>query len=116
MARQMTNPGAVAIYQLQQQFGWRKAVWILDFGARWAMAVRANGWEPIDAEQYAKHWMISRAKGYRDQQMWRDLYPLEPTPNERVIAARAEYERLIEAEGKEPGHGDIAAMLGVMPA
>lgn len=110
MARRTRPSAAVALYELQRRFGWRKATWLLDFMAGWAMAVRANDWEPIDAEQYAAHWKMSRAKGYRDQQTWRDLFPDEPTPNARVIAARRQYERLVEAEG-EPRKGDVAALF-----
>lgn len=114
--RAMTNPAAVAIYQLQREFGFKKAVWILEFLAKWAIAVRANDWEPIDAEQYAEHWEVSRATGYRDQSIWRDLFPDEPTPNDRVLRGRAEYERLIEQETREPSIGDVAALFCVMPA
>lgn len=110
------SPVGMALYQLQRQYGWRKAVWLIDFMAAWAFAVKANDWQPIDAEQYAAHWRLSRAKGYRDQQTWRDLVPDEPTPNERVIAARAEYERLTEELGAEPSKSDFAAILASMPA
>jgi hypothetical protein len=106
----------MALYQLQQRFGWRKATWLLDFMAAWALAVRANDWQPIDAEQYAEHRRMSRAKGYRDQQIWRDLFPEEPTPNERVLKARAEYDRLVVEQGREPSQSDVAALLGVLPA
>ncbi len=115
MAKQ-PSPAAVALYQLQQRFGWRKAIWLLDFMAAWAVAVRANDWQPIDAEQYAAHWRISRAKGYRDQQTWRDLMPDKPMPNDRVIATRREYERLMAEQGHEPSKGDVAALLGMLPA
>lgn len=110
------STSAAALYQLQQRFGWRKAVWLLDFMGRWAVAVRANNWAPIDAEEYAEHWHMSRAKGYRDQQIWRDLFPDEATPNERVIAARVAYERLADEQGVEPSQGDVAALLGMLPA
>jgi hypothetical protein len=110
------GPMSVAVYQLQKKFGWRKAMWLLDFMAAWAVAVRANEWQPIDAEQYAEYWRMSRAKGYRDQQIWRDLFPDEPTPNERVIAARKQYEQFTAELGKEPSKGDFAAVLCTMPA
>jgi hypothetical protein len=116
MAKKQPSPLSVALYQLEQRVGWRKAVWLLDFMASWAIAVRANDWQPIDAEQYAAHWKLSRAKGYRDQQTWRDLFPNEPTPNDRVLAARAEYERVIAETGKEPSKGAFAAVLATMPA
>lgn len=116
MARRQTNPTVLALFQLQQRVGFRKAVWLMDFMASWALAVRANEWEPINAEQYAEHWKMSRAKGYRDQQTWRDLFPDEPTPNDRVIAARQQYEALVEAQGREPSKGDVAVLMAAMPA
>ncbi|MGB9377466.1 MAG: hypothetical protein WCB04_08135 [Mycobacteriales bacterium] len=105
------NPTALAIFQLQKRYGWRKAMWLLDFMAAWAIAVRANDWQPIDAEQYAAYWKLSRAKGYNDQAKWRETVPDEPTPNDRVIAARAEYERLTAELGSEPSKADFAAIL-----
>lgn len=116
VARRKVNPTAMALFQLQQQFGFRKAIWLVDFLAGWALAVRANDWQPIDAEQYAAYWKMSRAKGYRDQRTWRDLFPNEPTPNDRVIAARQHYEALMAEQGTEPSKGDVAVLLAAMPA
>jgi len=115
MARQR-SPLSTAILDLGRRFGYRKTVWILDFLAGWALAVRANDWQPIDAEAYAAYWKLSRAKGFRDQQTWRDLFPDEPTPNERIIRARAEYERLIAEQQREPSRAEIAAFIATMPA
>lgn len=116
MPRKQMSPSGTAIYSLQQQFGWRRAVWILDFLARWSMAMQANNWEPINAEQFAEHWHVSRAKGYRDKQRWADLFPHEPDPTARILAGRAEYERLVAEQGKQPSAGDVAALMGTLPA
>jgi hypothetical protein len=118
MAR-LHAPSTAAVIALQKRFGWRKAVWLLDFFAAWAMAVRANDWQPIDAEGYARYWKLSNAKGYGDQAKWRDMFEDEPTPNARVLAARVEYERRLAEEGIEPGsrreRDALAAIIATMP-
>lgn len=110
------NTAGLAMFQMQRVHGWRKTIWLMEFMASWAIAVRHNDWQPIDAEHYARYWGLSRAKGYRDQQMWRDLFPDEPTPNERVIAARSEYEALVAEQAKEPTKHELAVLLGTLPA
>lgn len=110
------SPTKTAIYSLQQRYGIRKTAWILEFLAKWAIAVRTNGWEPISPEQYAEYWRISRAKGYRDRQRWADMFPNEPDPTPRILAGRAEYERLAAEIDSEPTMGDVAALFATMPA
>lgn len=105
-----------ALSVLVQRYGWRKTIWILDFTAAWAIAVRHHDWQPIDAEQYGAYWRMSRAKAFRDQQRWRAMFPDEPTPNERVIAARREYERLATELEHEPSRAEAAALMAVLPA
>jgi hypothetical protein len=88
----------------------------MDFMAAWAIATRHHNWEPIDVEQYGEYWKLSRAKAFRDQQRWRELFPNEPTPNDRVIAARKDYERLTAELGHEPSRGEAAALVALLPA
>lgn len=116
MAKKQRGPAVTAIVLLTQRFGFRKATWIMEFLAKWALAVRANGWEPIDAEAYAEYWGISRATGYRDQSIWRNLFPDEPTPNERILAGRADYEAAMAEHGKDPSMNEVAALFCSLPA
>lgn len=105
-----------ALAQMTQHLGFIDTVWALQFLASWGDAVRANGWEPIDPEQYAAHWRISRAKGFRDRQKWRALFPGEDDPNVRVLAARTAYEAAMAEAGQKPSRDSFAAFLGSLPA
>lgn len=116
MVNDVTQAQMAAVVVLTQRHGFRKAVWLLQFLAAWAIAVEAHDWRPIDAEEYAEYWRISRAKGYRDLQKWRALYPNEHTPTARVLAARADIERLGASDRTEAARDQVAALLAASPA
>ncbi len=109
---QMTQLFATSFVALLQRFGIRKTWWVLDFLASWGLAVRANQWQGINADEYAAYWRISRAKAYRDQGKWRAMFPDELTPNERVIAARRNVERYQTQVGRPPSKADLVAVFG----
>jgi len=99
---------------LMQEHGLTRTVWVLQFAAAWLLAVRDNDWQPIDAEQYAAYWKKGRAQGYRDQRKWRETFPQEPTPNERVIAARPLYEQLVGELAHTPSQDELAVALSTI--
>jgi hypothetical protein len=105
---QATNDLGQGLGQMLRTFGFRKTVWLLDFSAAWTIAVKDNGWEPIDAEQYAAFWKKGRAQGYRDQAKWRQLMPGESTPNDRALRFKAEYDRMQAAQQHEPDRSELA--------
>ncbi len=111
---QLRVTGTVMLAMVQR-YGWRKTVWFMDFSAAWAVAVSHNNWEPIDVEQYGSFWNLSRAKAFRDQQRWREMVPSQPTPNDMVIAARNEYERLRSELDREPSRAEAATLFAFLP-
>jgi hypothetical protein len=110
------NPVATALLTNVQRFGWRRSVWLMDFLSGWALTVRHNDWQPVDVPQYRDYWRISNAKAFRDQQTWRAMFPNEPTPNDRVIAARKAYEQVVAEQKREPSRAELAALLAALPA
>lgn len=106
----------MAFVALVQRFGWRNTFWMLDFCANWAVALRNNDWQPIDAEGYAAYWRLSRSKAFNDQKRWRELWPDEPTPNERILAARAQYEQLTKDLDREPTQPEVAGLYAAILA
>lgn len=106
----------VQIAALQKTHGLRRAQWLLTFLASWTLATRRNGWEPLaGAEHYARLAGLGRAKGYRDLQRWRDMFPAEPDPTSRVLTYRAAVEKLEQQMGQEPTVGDIWATIAPLP-
>jgi hypothetical protein len=104
-----------ALAAMVKRFGWRNALWLVQFQASWALAVRDNGWQPIDAEEFAEAWKISRAKGFRDLQKWRALTGAEGFPNQEILDARAKYEAAIAELGAEADRDQVAALLTSYP-
>jgi hypothetical protein len=109
----MAGPTSTALYLMTKRYGFMKATKLLNFMASWAVAMKANDWQPITVEQYAAHFGMSRAKAFKEQQLWRDLIPNEPTPTARVLAARAEYAKAMRSD---PSPQVIAAYMAGMPA
>lgn len=107
------NGTAAAIVELQRRFGWRNAVWLLQFQASWALAMQANDWEPIDVETYGEYWRISRASAFRDQRRWRKAFPDERTPNDRLLAVRPLIEEAQAGRKTEVRRDEIAAVLSL---
>jgi hypothetical protein len=110
------SAGASAIAVLLRDFGIRKTMRILDISTSWAIALRANGWEPITAEQYGEYWRMGRASAFRDQRFWRECFPQSENPNATLIAVREQLEAKMADEGlTKPSRDDVASVLVTLP-
>ena len=73
---------------LVARVGIRKALKVLTFIVSWGIAYESLGHAPESIEEYAAWWRESRAKSFRDQQLFREALPGEDTPTRIYEAAR----------------------------
>lgn len=111
---QPPQTAAVLVY-LSRQVGFLDAIRVLSFLAEWAVAMKANEWEPIDdIEEFGVLMRMSRASAYRRQALYRRAFPWEGLPNEQILAAREVWLR--ELPGTDPTGDDLASLVAVLPA
>ena len=72
--------------------GLRKTLKALTFIASWGIVYEALGRAPESIEEYAEWWRESRAKAFRDQQLFREALPGEDTPTRIYEQARVHVE------------------------
>ena len=98
----------IIVQYLNQELGFFGAVSVLEFIAQWGIAMKELGREPVNIEEYADHWKISRSQAYRDQKAFRKaLLPWFKTPTPIILELRSEYPKLFD---QDPGL--VALRLG----
>ena len=60
--------------------GLRKTLKVLTFMTSWGVVYESLGRAPESIEEYALWWRESRAKAFREQQLFREALPGEDTP------------------------------------
>src|SRR6266511_1489401 len=65
---------------LARRVGLRKTIKVLSFIVAWGIVYESLGRAPDSVEEYADWWRESRAKAFREQQLFREALPGEETP------------------------------------
>jgi len=82
--------------RLAQEQGARRAFRVLQFIGCWGICCEKFGRPPVNVEEYVEYWGLTRAKGYREQQEFRECLPEYDTPTAIYEAARREYPDLFK--------------------
>ena len=75
--------------QIAQRVGVLKMYKVLLFMTSWGVVYEALGRAPVSIEEYSDWWKASRAKSFREQQLFREALPDEETPTRLYELARA---------------------------
>ena len=79
MARKRRAPTLAEV--MVRRVGFRKTTAVLSFIVAWGIVYESLGRPPESIEEYAAWWKESRAKSFRDQQLFRLALPGEDTPD-----------------------------------
>lgn len=72
---------------LTRTVGVRKAYRVVAFVVAWEIARTELG-DEMTVDEYADYWKVSRATGFREQQAFREAFPMLVTPNELIDLAK----------------------------
>jgi hypothetical protein len=102
-ARPGTWTAPAFLLQLSSRIGKPEARRVADFVAAWVVASEAVG-HPATAVEYAAHWGLGEATGYRELRTFKSAFPTEPNPERLAWALgwvdtpwipKEEYERVV---------------------
>lgn len=88
------------VERLASELGLRRATSVLEFIGCWCIASESLGRPPVNIEEYAEWWRISRAQAFREQQMFRAALPELQTPTPIWEQLRRDHSELFR--GKTP--------------
>lgn len=74
--------------QIARRVGLRKTFKVLLFITAWGVVYEDLGRAPVSIEEYSDWWKASRAKSFREQQLFREALPNEDTPTRLYELAR----------------------------
>lgn len=74
---------------LAERVGFRGMIKVLSFIVAWGTVCEALGRPPETIDEYADWWKASRAKAFREQQLFREALPGHETPTLLWERARA---------------------------
>lgn len=82
MGKKLTRgafPGRPLIAVAVSRAGFHKGTRCLGFAACWMIAARKHG-RSMTVDEYGEFWLQSRAQSFREQQLWRQVFPEFATP------------------------------------
>lgn len=89
--RSQLATAAQSIASIQKKVGTLRASQVLSFLMQWAVTMSKNDWQPISVEDLAADWKVPRSTAFRWAVIYREAFPEEHLPNDRILAARAAF-------------------------
>jgi hypothetical protein len=100
-------PGRPLIAVAISRAGLRDGSKCMGFAACWMIAARKHG-PSMTCDQYADFWLQSRSQAFREQGLWREVFPEFPTPSAMwAVCARGEV--------RSDDQGEVVAMVCSLP-